>query len=89
MKELGLMIASLVLAVSYAQAGSYETYAFGNTDKEACEQVKSDLKDHAILQCRMNGGSLVKTDFGECRVTASSGTRRKATGSVDFSCKTD
>ena len=87
MKGLRLTIALLVLAVTYAQADSYETYAFGGTESEACEQVKSDLNDQAILQCRMNGGSLVKAVFGECRMTASSSARYEVLRSVEFTCR--
>jgi len=89
MKELRLTIALLVLAVTYAQADSYETYAFGDTASEACEQVKSDLNDQAILQCRMNGGSLVKAEFGECRMTESSNARYEVLRSVEFTCRID
>jgi len=87
MKALGLTIAVWVLGVTYVQADSYETYAFGDTEAEACEQVKSDLKDRAILQCRMNGGSFDKADYGECRIEDSSGSRYKAVSAVEFSCK--
>ena len=89
MKQLGVTIAFLVLASTCARADSYETYAFGNTEAEACEQVKSDLKDQAILQCRMNGGSLLKAHFGRCLAAKSSGARYKATRSVEFSCRKD
>ena len=89
MKELGLTIALLMLAVTYAQADHYETYAFGDTASEACEQAKSDLNDQAILQCRMNGGLLVKADVGDCRMTESSSARYKVLRSVEFSCRPD
>ena len=89
MKELGLTIVLLVLGMTYVQADSYETYAFGDTEEEACEQVESDLKDQAILQCRMNGGLFEKADYGECRITESSGTRYKAVRSVEFTCMPD
>ena len=89
MKELVLTIALLVLEVTYAQADSYETYAFGYTESEACEQAKSDLNDQAILQCRMNGGILVKADVGECRMTESSNARYEVLRSVEFTCRID
>ena len=89
MKALALMIALWVLAVPYAQADSYETYAFGDTESEACEQVKSDLKDQAILQCRMNDGFLINADFGNCRITESNSARYEVLRSVEFSCRKD
>ncbi|MEN8762876.1 MAG: hypothetical protein ABF290_10610 [Thiogranum sp.] len=89
MKELGLTIALLVLAMSYAQADSYETYAFGDTASEACEKAKSDLNDQAILQCRMNGGSLAKADVRDCRMTKPSSARYKVLRAVEFVCKPD
>ena len=89
MKELGLTIALLVLAVTWAQADSYETYAFGDTEAEACEKAKSDLNDQAILQCRMNGGVLVKAGVGDCRLTESSGARYQVLRSVEFACRED
>lgn len=89
MKELGLTIALSVLAVTYAQAESYETYAFGDTESEACEKAKSDLNDQAILQCRMNGGLLAKADVGACRMTESSSARYKVLRSVEFACRMD
>ena len=89
MKELGLTIALSVLAVTYAQAETYETYAFGDTESEACEKAKSDLNDQAILQCRMNGGSLVKADVRDCRMTKSSSARYKALRAIEFVCRMD
>ena len=89
MKELGLTIALLVLAVTCAQADSYETYAFGDTEAEACEKAKSDLNDQAILQCRMNGGLLEKADVGDCRMTESSSARYKVLRAVEFACRID
>lgn len=89
MKALGLTIALLVLAVTCAQADSYETYAFGDTESEACEKAKSDLNDQAILQCRMNGGLLVKADVGDCRLAKSSGARYQVLRSVEFACRID
>ena len=88
-KRAELTIALSVLAVTSAQADSYETYAFGDTETAACESVKSDLKDQAILQCRMKGGSLDKAEFGACGKTGVSRGRHKVTGSVEFSCKKD
>jgi hypothetical protein len=87
MKQLGLTIVLFLLGVKYALADQYETYAFGDSEAEACEQVKSDLKDQAILTCRMNGGLFEKADYGKCRITESSGSRYKAVRSVQFSCK--
>jgi len=89
MKELGLTMALLVFAVTYTQAESYETYAFGDTEPEACEKAKSDLNDQAILQCRMNGGLLVKADVGDCRRTKYSSARYKVLRSVEFACRID
>ena len=89
MKAFGLTLALWVLAATYAQADSYETYAFGDSESEACKQVKSDLKDQAILKCRMNDDLLEKVMIGDCRIAESSNTRHKALGSVKFSCKTN
>ena len=87
MKRLGFSIALLVVGVTIVQAGDYETYAFGDTEAEACEQVKSDLQDQAILQCRMSGGSFEKAEYGECRIKKSPNTRYQAVRSVVFSCQ--
>ena len=88
MKQLALTITLLVLAVNCVQADSYETYAFGYTETEACEQAKSDLNDQAILQCRLNGGLLVKAEVGDCRKTESTNSRYKVLRSVEFTCRT-
>jgi len=87
MKATGLTIALLILGVNPVQAEHYETYAFGDTEAQACEQVKSDLRDQAILQCGMNGGSFDKADYGKCRRTAFARGRYKVVSSVEFSCK--
>jgi hypothetical protein len=87
MKALALTIALWVLAVTQARAESYETYAFGDNETDACEQAKTDLTDQAILQCRMSGGALKNADIGDCQVTASSNSRYKAVRSVKFSCQ--
>ena len=87
MKVLGLTIALLLVGMKSAQAERYETYAFGDTEVEACDQVKSELTDWAILKCRMNGGLFEKADYGECRATKNSRGRYEAVSSIEFSCK--
>ena len=57
--------------------------------RKTFEKAKSDLNDQAILQCRMNGGLLVKADVGACRMTESSRARYKVLRSVEFACRMD
>jgi hypothetical protein len=87
MRELALTIALLAFAVTCVRADSYETYAFGYTESEACEQARIDLNDQARLQCRLNGGLLVKADVGDCRKAESTSARYKVLRSVEFTCK--
>jgi hypothetical protein len=87
MKVLGLTIVLLLVGMKSAQAEHYETYAFGDSEVEACVQVKSQLTDWAILKCRMNGGLFEKADYGECRATKNSRGRYEAVRSVEYSCK--
>lgn len=87
MKVLGLTIALLLLGMNSAQAERSETYAFGDTEAEACDQVKSELTDQAILKCRMNGGWFEKAEYGECRATKSDRGRYEAVRYIEFSCK--
>jgi hypothetical protein len=87
MKATGLAAALLLFGVQPALAGHYETYAFGDTEAEACDQVKSDLRDQAILQCRMNGAVFDKADYGACRKTQFEHGRYKVVRSVEFTCK--
>lgn len=88
MKMFAFTIALLILGVKSAQAEHSETYAFGDTEADACEKVKSELNDQAILKCRMNGAWLDKADYSECRTTKSAENRYKAENSLEFSCKT-
>ena len=87
MKTLGLTIALLLVGMNSAQAERYETYAFGDAEVEACDQVKSELTDRAILKCRMNGGLFEKADYGKCRATKNDRGRYEAVSSIEFSCK--
>jgi len=87
MKALGLTFVLLLVVMKSAQAERYETYAFGDTEAEACDQVKSDLTDRAILKCRMNGGWSEKVGYGECRTTKNSRGRYEAVRSIEFSCE--
>lgn len=89
MKLSGLTIALLMFGVNDARAENYETYAFGDNVKEACEQVQSDLRDQAILQCRMNGAVFDKANYGNCQTAKTSHGRYKAVRSVKFTCKPD
>ena len=87
MKAVTIAITLLVLGSTHARAEQYETYAFGDSEAEACRQVKSDLNDQAILQCRMNGGAFDTADYGPCRTTETERGRFKVFRSVEFSCK--
>lgn len=87
MKATGLTIAVLLLGVTPVRAEHYETFAFGDTREEACEQVKSDLRDQALLYCNMHGAAFGKADYGKCRETAVANGRYKVESSVEFSCQ--
>jgi len=87
MKVLGLTFVLLLVGMKSAQAERYETYAFGDTEVEACDQVKSELADWAILKCRTNGGWSEKADYGECHTTKNSRGRYEAVKSIEFSCE--
>lgn len=80
-------IALIAFAAGAAQAGQYETYAFGDSKEEACEQVKSDLRDQAILECKLNGRAFDKAEYGECRQTEFARGRYTVERSVEFTCK--
>lgn len=77
----------LLFGMNPAQAEHYETYAFGDTEEEACQQVKSDLQDQAILQCGMNGEAFGTAKYGECRRVEFARDRYKVVRSVEFFCE--